>query len=92
MGFRLGNMSIEWFISQTGAEFTEAELARLREVHSNPAKLTGPDQFHIFEGPFVVTVGSMEGEALSIFRAANSRKPFTPAVMFSVDDEWKAKS
>lgn len=89
MYLRFGNLTPEAFAERVGASFTPAELDTLNHFWSQNAKLTGPDQFHIFDDPSItISIGSVDALPLQVFQAANARKPFNRPVDFYLDKEW----
>ena len=89
MNIRLGNLSPREFGERVGSPFTGTEIAYLTERWSGNARLSGPEDFHIFDSPTIsVTVGSRKADVLAVFVAANSRKPFNREVDFDLDDDW----
>lgn len=88
----MGNLSPDEFALRVGTEFTDNELSALRGYRSGLAKLTGPDDFHIFDSPIIsVTVGSAESVVLDIFTAANERSSFNRQVDFDLDSAWRGE-
>ena len=90
---RMGNLSPEAFADRVGAVFTPEEIAELRATWSQEARLTGPEDWHIFDAPSVtVTVGRPTARALAIFVAANDRQPFNRHVPVDLDAGWRLDS
>jgi hypothetical protein len=89
MIIRFGNLTPREFAQRVGAEFTTEELRHLTALRSGNAKLTGPQDFHIFEDPLCITVGSVDSHAMEIFTAANARHGFEKRVPVALDQEWK---
>lgn len=84
----LGNLTIDEFARRVGAEFTADETDYLESVWSRKADLTGPDDWHIFDGP-TVAIGCVTSRTVEIFKAANGRKTFNQPVQFHLDERWK---
>lgn len=89
MYLRFGNLTPEAFAERVGTSFTPAELDTLNHFWSQNAKLTGADQFHIFDDPSItISIGSVDALPLQVFQAANARQPFNRPVSFYLDKEW----
>ena len=90
MEIRLGNLTPRQLADRVGLTFTKPEMDALNNARSGKARLTGPEDFHIFEHPAIsITIGSTKSVALAILLAANIRKPATQQISVSLDEEWK---
>lgn len=85
----LGNLSPEQFAARTGAEFTDEEIAELRSTWSQKAQLTGPEDWHIFDAPLSIAIGTVGSRAMQIFQQVNARKTLTVEVQVYLDEKWK---
>lgn len=90
MILKFGNLSPAEFAARVGSEFTEGELAELKSVWSQGAKLRNADDFHIFDDPAIsIHIGAADSRAVEIFKAANARNTFNREVTFYLDRDWE---
>lgn len=78
-----GNVKPRDLAARIGADFTDDELRILEDAWTPVGSNIGTGEWHAFDDPALqVHVGPSSEAVLSIFMAANERKPFTCPLPF----------